>query len=190
VADGRIELAASFPSLGFQSLANLSVRPRASGTQFVGRNSEAYSANIAVPDGGGLRLRLIRPTASPASLEPKNIVPCLHASGQRIAHIPSSSPPLASRGGMARRQSAVPGLLQANVRQRPDHGAQRCTRALRRANGHLRLTPRQRSDQPGAICPWGFSPSVARGPVCVIADPQVPSRSPPCKRLRKAPHEL
>src|SRR5262249_44224680 len=82
-----------------------------------------------------------------------NISPCLHASGQGIALIPFS-PPLASRG-MARRQGAVPGLLQANVRQRPDHGARRCTRALRRANGHLRLTPRQPSDHPGAICPWG-----------------------------------
>jgi hypothetical protein len=119
----------------------------------------------------------------------KEISPCLHAPGQGIALIPSFSPP-SRRGGMARRQGAVPRLLQADVRQRPDHGAQRCTRALRRANGHLRLTPRQRSDRPGAICPWEVSPSVARGSVCVIANPQVPSRSPPCERLRKAPLEL
>jgi len=32
---------------------------------------------------------------------------------------------------------------------------------------HLRLTPHQRSDQTGAVCPCRFVPSVARGPGCV-----------------------
>ena len=133
------------------------------------------------------------PRGRRARLRQKAISPCLHASGlhasgQRIALI-SILTSLYARG-MARRQSAVPGLLQADVRQRPDHGAQRCTRALRRANGHLRLTPRQRPGRPGALCPWWLDPSVARGPVCVIADPQVPSRSVPYERLRKAPLEL
>src|SRR5262249_46029153 len=52
----------------------------------------------------------------------------------------------------------------------------------------LRLVNARTSQE--LFVPGGLSPSVARGPVCVIADPQVPSRSPPCERLRKAPSNL
>jgi hypothetical protein len=182
----------------FRAGCTLSVRPRESGDPEAKHTAKHFGLSKSGPPlPRGRTVIVARPElacsvakdplrAEQDSKQRRSAPVCmLRAGGRPHSSVLTS---LASRG-MARRQGAMPGLLQADVRQRPDHGAQRCTRALRRANGHLRLTPRQRSDRPGALCPWWFSPSVARGPVRVIADPQVPSRSPPHERLRKAPLE-
>jgi hypothetical protein len=116
-----------------------------------------------------------------------DISPCLHASGQGSPSFHSHLPRVEGDGAPTRRSARIaPGGC-------PAAAGPGCTAV------HPRLAARQRASSAyasstvgpaGAICPWWVSPSVARGSVCVIADPQVPSRSAPYKRLRKAPSNL
>ena len=103
----------------------------------------------------------------------------------------SSLPSPSNRGGRRADKAQCPDCSGRVSGLRRTMGAQRCTRASRRANGHLRayalptVGPHQELFVPGGLFP--------RSPVgrdCVYPYPQVPSRSPPSRRLMNAPLEL
>ena len=130
----------------FEAGCTLSVRPRESGDPEAKHTAKHFGLSKSGPPlPRGRTVIVARPElacsvakeplrAEQDSKQRRSAPVCmLRAGGRPHSSVLTS---LASRG-MARRQGAMPGLLQADVRQRPDHDAQLCV--------HPRLAARQRA---------------------------------------------